>query len=85
MQQDESSPTNYCQWSDAEHWELIDGIAYAMTAPARIHQDMLLEIAVQIKLYLQDKPCKIYVAPSDVRLPEQIDWAFIKQLFLAQT
>jgi len=30
----------------------------------------LLELAYQIKQYLTDKICKIYVAPFDVRIPE---------------
>lgn len=62
---------DYCQWPEDERWELIDGEAYAMTAPSRLHQDLVFEIAGQIRNYLQGKPCKGYVAPFDVRLPRQ--------------
>jgi Uma2 family endonuclease len=61
---------DYAHWPDEERWELIHGEAYAMTAPLRMHQEMVLELAWQIKNYLQDKPCKPYIAPFDVRLPQ---------------
>jgi Uma2 family endonuclease len=70
---------DYYNWSEEERWELINGEAYAMSAPSRLHQKILLEIAFQIRSYLKEKTCEIYVAPFDVRLPkrnekdEQID------------
>ena len=70
---------DYCSWPDDERWELIDGEAYAMTAPSRQHQKLLVELSRQISTYFLDKPCESYVAPFDVRLPhadeadEQID------------
>ena len=39
-------------------------------APSRVHQAILIELLVQIKTYLNDKPCRVYPAPFDVRLPE---------------
>jgi Uma2 family endonuclease len=62
---------DYCQWPEDEHRELLDGVAYAMTAPTRLHQDIVFELAGQIRNYLQGKPCKGYVAPFDVRLPRK--------------
>lgn len=62
---------NYCQWSDDERWELIHGVAYAMTAPTRIHQKVVLELGRQIANYLQGKTCEPYIAPFDVRLPQK--------------
>jgi len=70
---------DYCNWSEDERWELINGEAYAMSAPSRLHQKILVELARQIGNYLEEKTCEIYVAPFDVRLPkrnekdEQID------------
>lgn len=61
---------DYAQWPEDERWELIEGVAYAMTAPARIHQDIVVELSRQIGNFLQERPCKVYVAPFDVRLPE---------------
>ena len=62
---------DYAQWPADERWELIDGVAYAMTGPLRLHQDIVFELGRQIGNYLQGKPCKGYVAPFDVRLPHK--------------
>jgi len=62
---------DYAQWPDDNRWELINGEMYAMTAPLRLHQDIVFELGRQIGNYLQGKPCKGYVAPFDVRLPRQ--------------
>jgi Uma2 family endonuclease len=60
----------YCTWPDDARYELIDGIAYAMApAPARSHQDVLLEIAFQVRAALEGRRCRAYIAPFDVRLP----------------
>lgn len=62
---------DYCQWQDEARFELIDGIAYAMgPAPLRRHQLTLGEIHRQIANALKGKPCQVYVAPFDVRLPK---------------
>ena len=63
---------DYLGWDDNERWELIDGEAYNMTpAPSRRHQEILLALARDFYDFLEDKPCKVYVAPFDVRLPEK--------------
>jgi Uma2 family endonuclease len=63
---------DYCSWPDDERRELIDGEVYAMSpAPARIHQEVLVELARQIGNCLQGNPCRVYVAPFDVRLPDR--------------
>lgn len=62
---------DYAQWSDDKRWELINGEVYAMTAPLRLHQDIVFELGRQVGNYLQGKPCKGYVAPFDVRLPHK--------------
>ena len=66
---------DYCQWPDDERWELIDGVAYAMNyavpPPSKLHhQELLLEIARQIKTFLLNKSDKVFIAPYDVCLPE---------------
>ena len=70
----------YLRWPEDERYELIDGIAYAMTrAPGRRHQEIAGELFRQIADALEGQPCRAYVAPFDVRLPrggeadEQID------------
>lgn len=62
---------DYLKWDDGERWELIDGIAYNMTpAPSRFHQQVSLELTVQLANQLRDSGCRLYAAPFDVRLPE---------------
>ncbi|TAN53964.1 MAG: Uma2 family endonuclease [Methylococcaceae bacterium] len=62
---------DYSRWPEDERWELIEGIPHAMTAPLRIHQEIVLKVGVQIERYLQGWPCKVYLAPFDVRLPRR--------------
>ncbi len=62
---------DYCQWPGDQRWELIDGEAYAMNAPLRIHQRIVSELGRQIGNYLLGKPCEVYVAPFDIRLPRK--------------
>jgi Uma2 family endonuclease len=61
---------DYRRWPDEERWELIDGEAWDMSpAPTRPHQQMVVELTTQIHDHLRDKPCEVYSAPFDVRLP----------------
>jgi Uma2 family endonuclease len=61
---------DYCGWPEEERWELIDGVAYDMSpAPSRKHQELSREIGRLIANFLEDKPCRVYFAPFDVRLP----------------
>jgi len=63
--------SDYKNWDDDERWELIDGIAYNMSpAPSRRHQQISGELFRQFANFLLGKPCDVYDAPFDVRLPE---------------
>jgi len=63
---------DYCAWPDEERWELIDGEVYAMApAPTRIHQDVVMALSAQIYHALDGTACRVYAAPSDVRLPDR--------------
>ena len=81
-QRDEQHHTygEYLLWPEDQRYELIDGVAYAMTpAPTRRHQEVLGELFRQVANALQHHPCKAFIAPFDVRLPkgdeadEQVD------------
>ena len=50
--------------------ELIDGQIYYMSAPSRVHQEILNFINTEINIYLRSKkgPCKVYPAPFAVKL-----------------
>ena len=61
---------DYKEWEldEGERYEIIDGEAYAMSAPSTQHQAILGGLFNQIYNYLQGKPCKVFPAPLDVRL-----------------
>jgi len=62
---------DYVKWPEDERWELINGYAYNMSpAPSRRHQKISRDLEFQIVDFLADKPCEVYDAPFDVRLPE---------------
>ena len=62
---------DYLTWNGDERWELIDGVAYDMSpAPRVAHQRILMELGRQFATWLRGKPCQIFPAPFDVRLPE---------------
>lgn len=62
---------DYLTWPEDERWELIDGVPYDMSpAPSRKHQAISRELVRQLANYLRGKPCQIYHAPFDVRLPK---------------
>ena len=63
--------SDYRSWPDDERWELIDGVAYAMSAaPSIKHQDVVGRLFVRIELPLRGKPCRPFVAPTDVKLSD---------------
>jgi len=62
---------DYLTWDDGERWELIDGVPYSMSpAPGVAHQRILGRVHFQLFSFLRDKPCQVFLAPFDVRLPE---------------
>jgi Uma2 family endonuclease len=62
---------DYRTWGDEDRYELIDGVAYAMSpAPLRIHQEVAGEIYRQTANTLEGAPCRALIAPLDVRLPK---------------
>jgi Uma2 family endonuclease len=62
---------DYLTWPDDERWEIIDGVAYCMSpAPTPRHQQQLVEVTRQFANHLSGSPCRVYVAPFDVRLPD---------------
>ncbi len=61
----------YLTWPEDVRYELIDGVAYMMSpAPTLDHQDFAGDIFRQLANALQDRPCRVFVAPVDVRLPK---------------
>ncbi|MDP2751075.1 MAG: Uma2 family endonuclease [Rhodocyclaceae bacterium] len=59
---------DYRSWPESPRYELVDGVAYAMSSPRRRHQEVLGEIFRQVANALEGRPCRPYIAPLDVRL-----------------
>ncbi|HHY26515.1 MAG TPA: Uma2 family endonuclease [Desulfitobacterium dehalogenans] len=64
---------DYLTWPDEERWEIIDGIPCMMTAPSWQHQAIGMQLATQFNNYLAGKPCRVFGAPFDLRLPVNQD------------
>jgi len=62
---------DYLTWLDDRRMELINGFIHLMSAPVRIHQQVMIELSTLVKVFIKKKKgkCKIYYAPFDVRLP----------------
>jgi Uma2 family endonuclease len=66
---------DYLTWSRTYGDELIDGTAYVREppSPSWSHQEIVVELCRQAANALEDKPCRVYVAPFDVRLPKSTE------------
>ncbi len=60
---------DYLTWQFEQRVELIWGKILPMAAPKRLHQDASRNLERVIFNYLDEKSCKAYNAPFDVRLP----------------
>ena len=72
--QDGFTYKDYLTWDDGIRVELLNGLVYMMAGASVLHQDRVLDIGSQLKNFLKDKTCKVFVAPFDVRLfPKEND------------
>ncbi|MBF0543152.1 MAG: Uma2 family endonuclease [Candidatus Riflebacteria bacterium] len=64
---------DYLTWPDEERWEIIDGVPYAMTGPGLSHQRVSGRLLRVLLNFLEGKPCEVFHAPFDVRLPKAFE------------
>ena len=62
---------DYLTWPEEERWEIIDGIPYMQASPTWQHQALSRELLTQFSNYLKDKPCHVFAAPFDLRIPDE--------------
>lgn len=65
------SYADYFRWNFQERVELIKGFIHKMSpvlAPG--HQKIARKLVVRIDRFLENKPCELFFAPFDVRLPD---------------
>jgi Uma2 family endonuclease len=63
---------DYRSWPDEERWEIIGGVAYAMSpAPSTKHQSVGARMYSRLERGLEGKPCRPFIAPTDVKLSDR--------------
>ncbi len=66
------SYADYYAWKFEERVELIKGKIFRMSpAPLMWHQMVVGRLHVKIGMFLENKPCNVFEAPFDVRLPKK--------------
>jgi Uma2 family endonuclease len=81
---------DYLEWSRDYGDELIDGVAYVREppSPTRAHQEVVAGLFHQLTTALEGKPCRVYVAPLDIRFPkhseedDQVDTVLQPDVFI---
>jgi len=58
----------YYSWGEDVRCELIDGIVHKMAGAGQWHQRTAVQIVRKLEDWLEGKPCKVFMAPFDVRL-----------------
>lgn len=62
---------DYLLWKFKERVELLKGKIFQMSAPSPVHQKVLRNVNRVFDHYFFGKPCELYFAPFDVRIPTQ--------------
>jgi Uma2 family endonuclease len=60
----------YKDWPEDDRWELIHGVAWAMSAPRTVHQRLLGRLYREFANHLGETPCEPFLAPFDVLLAD---------------
>ena len=64
--------SDYQQFPDEERWEMIGGEIFDMSpAPTTRHQSIAGELFFQLKGFFKGKPCKPFIAPTDLKLSDE--------------
>ncbi|PAV28040.1 endonuclease [Virgibacillus profundi] len=59
----------YITWNEEERCEVLDGKIISMApSPIPEHQDISMQLSIEIGTYLRGKTCKTFAAPIDVYL-----------------
>jgi len=65
------SYAQYLLWKFEDRVELIRGKVFKMAAPNTDHQDVAGNLFNELTNFLKGKNCRAYIAPCDVRFPQQ--------------
>ncbi len=76
------SYADYFRWKFQERVELIGGLIHKMSpAPGPTHQSVSLKLTLKVGLFFEDKICRVFAAPFDVRLPDSKKGTEDEQVF----
>ncbi len=65
------SYADYLKWETEKRIELIEGVPFELfPAPSTVHQEISGKINFVLYSHFINKPCKVFVAPFDVRFPK---------------
>lgn len=68
------SYADYLNWNFRERIELLVGKVFKMSpAPGTVHQKVSGKLHFTLFGYFENKPCEVFSAPFDVRLPKKSD------------
>jgi Uma2 family endonuclease len=59
---------DYATWADYPRFELIEGEAFEMPAPLRVHQKILVELTYQFHGLVRGTTSEVLCSPFDVRI-----------------
>ena len=62
---------DYIKWKFEERVELLRGKIFNMSAPNAAHQRISSRLHIAIGVFLNGKPCEVFSAPFDVRIPRK--------------
>jgi Uma2 family endonuclease len=62
------SYADYLEWDENARYEIIEGEAYMLAAPSRLHQETSGNFYYSLRAFLEGKSCRVYAAPFSVRL-----------------
>lgn len=65
---------------DENRYEIIDGELYLMSSPSTIHQEISMKLSVQLGTFFEDKKCRPFAAPLDVRISGQKESKKVKNV-----
>lgn len=60
---------DYLKWNFEERIELFRGRIFQLSAPNTRHQEVSGRLFFRLQSFLEKKPCKVFAAPFDIRLP----------------
>jgi len=68
------SPEDYLSYEQDQpvRHELVDGYLYAMTGATDRHEEIALNLASALRVYLRGSPCRVYKSDLKIRVADDL-------------